>query len=166
MSSFICSAKHFNSIEKNLIDLLKKNDFSIPYNLRDLLPTQYYNPYGLSEEARKRELRPFIDELRQLNVLAVTLQYKDHYQGTLDKEIEDQNTIICDRSKAKELTPLGLYNALRSLNYQIEVEHIQELRPLTMEEETSMRFLDEFTQAIARYIISNLPEDKTNVWTL
>ena len=163
MSSYICDSKHFNSIEKNLIDLIEKDDFYIPYVLKDVLPN-WYNKRKSTVEAIIEELKPLINAIRELNVICVSLQYKDHYKGVLDNEITTQLENNTKKTEIKNLTLHGLYNALRCTKYQIELEHLKELRELTDIEEKSMLFLKEIIISIGKDIISKLPDDKTNTW--
>ncbi|GAC1661487.1 MAG: hypothetical protein NVS9B7_29480 [Flavisolibacter sp.] len=113
---------------------------------------------------KETELTNVIETLRELNVLCVTLQYKNHYIGTLDNEMEEQLTIVKDRTEKKTLSLHGLYNALKCVNYQIEIEHLKEIRELSTREENAILFLDIMMRAISEQIVENLPEDKTHVW--
>jgi Tfp pilus assembly PilM family ATPase len=50
------------------------------------------------------------------------------------------------------------YKALQCINYQLEIEHLKELRHLTAQEELAMELLHEITGEIAMKIIRSLPE--------
>jgi len=167
MSSYICTPKHFNSIEQKIADLINYNsDFYFPYKLRREYPVLYSRTSLPS--AKEEEISKIIDCLRELNAVCVTLQYKDHYKGKLDKEISDQKQILFEGKKEgyKNLTLTGLYNALRCLNYQIESEHLKDLFGLNTEQENALLFIETMTNELAHMIIRELPEDKSNRWSI
>lgn len=168
MSSFICSPKHFNSIEWNLRELFNFKDFNLPYDMQNRYKGIYSDSWQKkSPGAVNKCIREIVDELRKINVLAVSLQYKHHYVGVLDKEIETQTNILLSERNIKPvaLTPHGLYNALNCLDYQIELCHIKELRQLSESEEMAMAFINACKNQLAHYIVSKLPED-INAWSL
>lgn len=169
MSSFICSPKHFNSVEWNLRNLLIYNtrDFYFPYELKAKYPI-LYNRSG-SVEMQENELQAVMDNLRELNAVCVTLQYKDHYIGSLDKEIQTQKDNLLNNRKAIKpavLNTRGLYNALKCINYQIEIEHLKDLFGLNDAQRDAMSFLKEMINALAHHIVSQLPEEKGNNWSI
>lgn len=166
MSSFICTPKHFNSIEAKFFKMLYRGDFYCPYSLKEICP-KWYNKRNWTQEVIEEEIFNHLNTLRELNALCVCLQYRDSAEpGTLDKDIEEQTKITKIKTSIKDLTDLGFYNALRCLFYQIETEHLKELRSLTVEEENAMQFLDIIINVLANYIVGNLPKDKTNTWLI
>ena len=165
MSSYICSAKHFNSIEKKIKDLVQDNDFYLPYSLKSIVP-KFYNKQKNSLDDIFKEIENIINTLREINVLCVSLQYKHHYIGTLDKEIERELIDVKQKTEIKELSIHGLYNALSCLSYQIELEHLKDIRELSSEEKKAIIFLKEFKISICEHIVANLSKDKTNTWCI
>lgn len=158
MSSFICSPKHYNSIERKLIyELVDRGnkELEIPYEIRKSMPV--FTPTDISK---------IVDTIRELNVLCVSLQYKHHYEGVLDNEIETQKLILTDRRECADLTIHGLYNAMRCAIYQIEIRHLKELRETTEQENKAMIFFDEMINKIAHHLVRKMPEDKSNCWSL
>ncbi len=166
MSSYICSAKHFNSIEENLIDNFQfDQDFKYMYDLKELCP-ELYQVSQHSERTIKEKVRELVDGIRRLNVICVSLQYAHHYENVND-EIEEQTKIAFDRSTdTKKLTLLGLYNALRCTYYQIELEHLEKLSENDEKENISYRFLSTMIDFLAHLIVRKLPDDKTNTWEI
>ena len=163
MSSYICDPKHFNSIEKEIKNLSHDINFSIPYSLREICSSWY----SKGEKSKiQLEISNLIDTLRELNVICVCLQYKSHFEGVLDNDIKTQMEIVKSKTSTKHLTLHGLYNALQCLNYQIETEHLKDLFGLNEEQIKAMKFLKEFTICVGAEIISNLPEDRTNSWSI
>jgi hypothetical protein len=162
MSSFICSPLHFNSIEKSIESLLKKRDFNL-YRLKDRFPNMCYRSGN-----ELKELEIIMDNLRVINAVCVSLQYKSHYEGVLDQEIREQTAILIDGKKSgfKNLDNLGLYQALRCLNYQIEIEHLKDLAGLTTDQENAMFFLKEFSDILAHHIVSKMPQLENIGWSL
>lgn len=161
MSSYINSPKHFNSIEHKFHLLANSNEFSFPYSVSSILPN-CYNKNETLIETMERELTDVIDTLRELNVLCVTLQYKDACAVELQAELKFVKT----KTKIKDLTLHGLYNALCCLDYQIELSHLEQTRKLTVKEQSAVQFLKEMRISIAIKLVRSLPEDKTNTWSI
>ena len=149
MSSFICNAKHFNSIESNLIAYVHSSEF---------------NKYSFGQDLTKDDVIKFVDILRELNVMCVSMQYKHHYAGKLDAEIKEQLECVKSRTHTSPLTLLGLYNALCCVNYQIEVEHVEGLCDDLVN--NTMPLLDKFIKDIAQTVVGKLPDDKSNTWEI
>src|SRR5688572_23892936 len=112
MSSFIPSSEHFNSLEAGIIRMLNNKDFSFPYALKDTFPGMYNrHVQGVTE------VKQVFDTLRELTALCVTIQYKNHYQGTLDQEIQEQTAILKqDKRSMVVLTIHGVLKGLQCLN--------------------------------------------------
>jgi hypothetical protein len=157
MSSYIPSPKHFNSVQKALVDLFTGHDFEGPYALREKLPRLFVT--GTVEA----EVEKVVDDLRKLNVLCVTLQYAHHYEGHVNEEIKEETSHLMDnKNNYKYLSVHGLYNALNCISYQIEVEHLTE--PLTGDEQNAMFFLAKMRESLAYHLVRKMPEDKTCRW--
>lgn len=166
MSSFINSAKHFNSIEQKLKRLLRR-DFRGWHSLKDVTPGIYTHwTNGVFTESDEQEITEIINTLRDLSVLCVSLQYKHHYEGSLDAEIATQKKAVRVGTDTALLSLHGLYNALNCVMYQIEIEHLQELRELTKEESKALEFVEKITSAIAMQIVDELPDDSTCTWSM
>lgn len=163
MSSFICDSKHFNSIEAAMHKIASENDFYPSRELGSICPAWYQSK---PKEEVEKEITAIIDTLRSLNVLCVSLQYKHHYEGKLDEEIKKQMMLVKTKTRIKELTHHGLYNALGCLNYQIELQHLEGLRELTPEEKTAMKFMNLIRAEIAMHIVDKLPDDQSNRWSI
>lgn len=163
MSSYICNSKHFNSIERSLIERTYSNQFSFPYSIKDVAPEIYDYKKHL-DEAIKGRICSIVDTLREINVLCVSLQYKHHYVGVLDKEIEGQRMILGDRKESAYLNDMHLYKALQSLSYQIELCHLKELRNLTEAEDNAMVFLKQMIIHLAAVLVSKTDEYQKAPW--
>jgi hypothetical protein len=163
MSSFICSPKHFNSIEKSVIYLTQDSNFYFPYSFKNTFP-ELYDKRHYSQDKIDLKVKQTIDTLRELNVLCVSLQYKHHYPGTLDKEIAEQLEVAKMKDAGQSLTNISLLKQLQCLNYQIETEHLKELRSLTPDEENAMFFIEELKNALAMDIINKLPDYDKSPW--
>jgi hypothetical protein len=161
MSSHICSSRHFNSIEAAALRVIREER----YNTYDLKAVGLYK-YDLTPKDTINVLTGLISSLRDINVLCVSLQHKKHFEGKLDFVIEAGLVDVRHDKKMVTLSDLGLLNALKCLDYQIELEHLTELRPLNQEETKALEFLSLFTNSLAVYICSKLPEDKTNKWSI
>lgn len=165
MSSIICTPKHFYSIERALQEMILSKGLNIPYSLREICPKSYQlNPKDI--KAITSEISTLIDTLSELNVICVNLQYRHKFKGKLNSQIQAEILHVKQRNCFKHLSKLGLYNALGCLSYQIEIEHLLELRPLEEREVKAMEFLKEITIALGQRIITELPEDTTNKWDI
>jgi hypothetical protein len=164
MSSFICSAKHFKSIEETIFNLIRSGGGFVPYSLKEDFEV-LYNQRDYTDEPVLESIRDVINSLKELNVLCVSLQYKHHYEGFLDKEIEEQKVYVNLDEGFKLLTKRGLYNALRCVSYQIEKEHLEEIGGFTDSHRKALLFLDEMVNLLAYIIISEIKqEDPTCNW--
>ena len=161
MSSYICSAKHFNSIQRKLSDSFQfDNNFNYMYDLKDNFP-ELYEVSSLTEREIRDHVKSIVDDLRTLNVLTVTHQYKHLLKQSVRKEIKEQTDIVFNESDdSKNLSVHGLYNALRCLYYQLEVKHVT----MTPRQVKAYNFLQVLIDFLAHYIVRTLPDDKTNTW--
>lgn len=158
MSSFINSAKHFNSVEEAVCNLAYNDQFYLPYSLKTICG-KWYDSRKNTIEAIHEEIKAHFDTLRELQALCVTLQYKHHYPpGTLNAQIEVETEETKQKTEIEPLTIHGIFKALGCISYQIETEHLKELRQLTQKEEDALFFLDELQNSIAHYIVGNTPE--------
>ena len=166
MSSFICSPIHFNSAERKIFNMIRYEDrFTTPYELKEILPKCYEHKH-YSDESIEDELKTIFNTLRELQVVCVSLQYKHHYDN-VDNEISQNIKVLKgDTKTVKHLTPHGLYNALRCINYQIETEHIEELRPLTPEENNAMQFLYDMSNALAHFLVMSMETNEADKWAI
>lgn len=165
MSSFIPSPKHFNSIEKTLHKLYSSSNFFGPSELQSHFLYLHGNAYNAPVYLKHAEISGIIDTLRILSATCVTLQYKHHYEGKLNSEIkEETDYLLNNKDEHTILSYHGLYNALRCVRYQIELQHLEELRPLSGDECCAMFFLNVLIPCIADYSLDQLPEDKTCQW--
>ena len=155
MSSFICSPKHFNSVERAL--------------LRATIQ-QYpeWNLYDGSRDIDKQQalIREHMLTLRELSALCVNLQYKHHHQGELDEVIQADIAELKNASISRELSLIELHKACSCISYQIETEHLEELRPLTGNERTAILFLESIKTKLALHIIKALPEYDKAEWEI
>jgi len=158
MSSFICSPIQFNSIEYYLTQKELGNDPI--YCLRKLAKTA-------NKSATGEEITGFVDTLRVLSVLCISLQYQRHFKNRLDLEIAEQRKKLFSNKKPRVfLNDISAYKALQCINYQIEISHLKELRDLSASEELAMELLHEITCEIAMKIVRRLPEYTAAGWSL
>lgn len=157
MSSFICSAKMFNCVAITLQDLTSSQYFYFPYSLKDAYPALISKGHNSSKHINK-VVNDLVDTLRTINVLCVSMQYAHHYPGTLDAEIKAELEAVFNRSEGKQLSKVALLSQLNCLDYQIEINHLTELRELNIAESNAMLFLKEFTNALAMHIVTNTAE--------
>ena len=159
MSSYICSKKHYASIASNLKTVVKKSQFYFEYDLRKKFPMLEV------KASQDKIIDKFINTIERLNVETFMRQYYSDSEN-IENEIKEQLELLKENVKPIFLTELGLYNALKCSNYQIEIEHIKYVRKLTQDEIDAMFFLTEIISNLAKYICNNLPEDPTNTWSI
>lgn len=166
MSSILLSPKHFNSVENGIKKLAISKQFEFCYAIRK----GYYSKIDrrhYSLETVEKTVSEIMDEIRKLSVLSYHLQYKHDYIGTLDKEIQEWNFILLnDKLISIELTNIQLYSALNCIAYQIEIDHLEELRPLTSNEQNVIAFLELFKTDLLEHIVRNTQEYKDSKWTI
>ena len=161
MSSFICSAKHFNSIEKALNNYFsgsKSSEYSYSFY-------KYLGGNATGDQIREK-IKNFIDTLRELNVMCVSLQYKHHSEGTLDTEISEQRERVYSDNSYKTIDIYGLIKALACVNYQLETENLIEFRPLTESETTALKYLDDLKYDLCYYLVNTSPQYDKGDWEI
>lgn len=107
-----------------------------------------------------------MDTIRELNVVCVSLQYKNEYKGSLDQEIKEQLEYVKTTLDYESLNNVGLYKSLQCLNYQIETHHLRELRELTPEEENALFFINELKTHLAHEIVTGLDSYDKAKWSI
>ena len=109
----------------------------------------------------------FVETLKELQVLCVTLQYRHHYEGRLDAEMQEQREIFkADKSRGNELNVYALSKALRCIRYQIETGHLTQLRELTEMEQTALTLLDDLINDLCSYIVCNAQQYEAAKWEI
>ena len=166
MSSFIHNAKHFNSVEQAFKRLAIDRSFYFPYSFKQCFPVlQRSHDHGFA--TINEEIKQIFDTIREISVLCVTLQYKDYYAGKLDAQIEvEKNDLMSNKKQFKGLNNIETLVALQSIDYQIEIEHLKDLRPLTDQESNALFFIKEMISKLALYIVSKLPETDKAQWSI
>lgn len=165
MSSFICDPKHFNSVEQSLNKLFCYNDrFKYVYELKKDFPVLYQNPKQLIETI-EGQIKAIIDELRYLNIVCVTLQYRSHFDN-LDTEIARQKEIMSSSNDYQELDIMGIYKALNCISYQIETEHLNELGGLNDKQLKAYKFLLTMEDVLAHHLIRSSKTYDSYKWEI
>lgn len=166
MSSFIHTNCHFNSVEKAIqLALAGGTSKDYCYNVKKKLEKLNTSHYGV--DAVWEKVSEYMDEIRKLSSLCVSLQYKHHYEGVLDKEIQEQTAILLgNKSEWVELSDAGLYKALSSMMYQIELEHLKELRELTDTEKQALEMCNILINDIAHDLVRRMDDYENANWRL
>lgn len=126
-----------------------------------------YFPYSLIRQPDKGLiLSNMFNTLRELQVVCVSLQYRHHYDGRLDREISEQLTAVRTSTKVQHLTPSALRRGLQCILYQIEPEHLTELRPLTPDEQGALDLAREIINTIAGYYADQVSEKAGDRWSI
>jgi dipeptidase len=153
MSSFLHSPRHFNSVENAIIELKKKSNSEF---FSDFL-------YNVSD----REIKTVMDGIRELSVNSVFIQYKNHYEN-IDNEISNNiSDIMNNKTQMDNLSPIGLFKAINSILYQIELNTIKQTREVRKAEQDCYNRLIDFKNEISEYIVSNLAEyNEVKTWSI
>ncbi|WP_270561474.1 hypothetical protein [Bacteroides cellulosilyticus] len=166
MSSFINSSKHFASVKKSIITLRYREKDIMKFKIARLLP-ELSVLNSRNQEMAEEKINEIIDTIIDIQVICVCLQYKHHYIGTLDKKIyETQEHIKGNLETGEILSKIALFKAIQSILYQIELEHLTDLRPLSQKEETALKFMDILKEALMYSIIRNLDEYDKAEWCI
>lgn len=167
-NSLLLSAIHFNSVERGIIKLSYDKDFILPLPLSRVFPKWFYmEESGYSKESVENEIKKFFNHVREFSVLCVNLQYADSAKGNLQDKIRSEKTDLLTNSDTfVDLSLIGLLKALESTTYQLEIEHVIQLRQLTPDEQNIMFALLEFAKHLRIMIIRNLQEYKDASWLI
>ena len=165
MSSFVCSANHFNEVEEALRKLiLNKDMFSVGYDVKQYFP-EFFDSRFYTREQTEMTLMAIMTEIRKLNVLTVNIQYSDDGTVLNKKDIEAGYKEVLKKTPIETLSNVALYKALSCIAYQIEWHQITNNRPLTELEEGVRVFLKTIINDVADWIVYNLPEYNEAKWT-
>jgi hypothetical protein len=166
MSSFICSPKHFSSVENSIKHLAYGNNFQFPYSFKEKFPELYERKHYCLNQIEDC-ISEIMDTLRGLTAICVSLQYRKEYAGKLDDEIAEQtNYLIENKWDWTTLSSVELLKAIECLAYQIETNHLKELRNLTEQEENALFFLKEMKISLAFVIVHETPSYKSAKWSI
>ena len=144
MSSYVCPPTHFAAIRTTLRYMLQQGG---ERDRRALWPLvlELQHSDGKSPFSDASEL---VNDWHELNMDSVAIQYRENRDKVADlHELQQAN-------KPGEVLDLGsLYNALRCLLYQIEVETMEGMRPLSQREKQAMDLLERTRNAVA-YVLA------------
>ena len=143
----ILSNKHFSTIENHFVSLMRNNEF-YTYRLKK------YGLYNIPNSQIVQTVKPLFNKLKELNVICVVMQYKEHSKGCVDQEIKSNLEALKHNVKPEIVDNATFYNNLCCLKYQIEIEHIEGLRDDLIFFHT---FLLDLIDVVANYIASKLP---------
>jgi hypothetical protein len=158
MSSFICNPELFNDLESNLSRLGTDQNL---YQIRVALGIKRED----TEKDIKSKVKGIINALKDLNVLCVILQYKHHYKGVVNETIEAERNALNANYRPKVVSLVQLYKHIGCLLYQIEVDHLKELRELTNDENMGLFTIEMVRDAIACTIVENSSEYNEAKWS-
>lgn len=153
MSSFICSPKHFNSLEVSMTKFFTSKDRFYCYALKEKFPI-LYEARRESPEKVAREIVSIVNSLRELNIVCVTLQYASHYEN-IDKEMNEQREYMISDKSYQVLNTVEIYKVLQCTRYQIETDHLDDFGGLNKHQQRAWDFLEIFIPALAEYIVDN-----------
>ena len=156
----------FNSAARVITEAFQSRDFYGPYKFKKIYPALYDKGQPKQIEMQVKKI---INTIRELSVLCVTLQYKNHYSkpGELQAEIEQQLVNVYTGREFQALNIYGLVKVISSILYQIEPNHLEELRPLTSDETNALEFLRELKAAAALNIVEKLPQyESAGAWSI
>jgi hypothetical protein len=146
MSSFLHSAKHFNSIENSLIELKKNNSrTSFCYNVSVI------------------EIQQVMQCYRNFSCVCVTNQYKHHFENVFQELLNAKK--ILENERFVILKPIDLYKAIQSMEYQIEFPHLG--REFTDTENIAILKFKQIKFELANLIIQDLQEyEDSRCWSI
>ena len=177
MSAFIQDAMHFNSIEESLISALNTGKeyqrFYFPYSMKKAFPKLacYITVPMTLQSEREKVIKEQINILRKLNISTFVLKYykrgQENEKEIISKELRSGIFWTTHTKKSRALNPTELAKALSGLHYQIEINYLKEIRPLTEKEKNAMFFLTEMINTVCNYIVSNTKEyEEAKCWAI
>ena len=147
MSSFLHTAKHFNSIEKSLIELKTKE-----------------KSYCFCSNISVIEIEQVMKYFREFSCICVINQYKHHYDDP-QKEIRLSHLALQLDESYLILKPIELYKAISSMEYQIEFSYLG--REFSDSERIAVMKFNEIKLELCDLIISNLSEyQEVRTWSI
>jgi len=160
MSSFINSPKHFSTIKNNLKKVLfySAEPVYLPYSMADKYQKIYNKSYFVEE--REKELDSLINTFAELQAICVNLQYK-HHSENLDLDIKISVEEVKKEIDSERVSNIKLLKLINCAFYQVETEHLTELRQLTKEEKRAFNFVKEIQKALTEHIIYNSEDYKS-----
>lgn len=152
MSAFICSDNHFNSIRKTLKSYALGN-----------LTSEYVYPiiracreYGADPEAM---IDTLIETMYSLNC--------ETYGAKYSEDVSEMVAVGLSKYGGQLLeTPWQLLKALKCLDYQIEIDGLEQYRKLIEPETNSLKLVTQLIGSIQDSIIRQLPEYKAAKWEI
>lgn len=158
MSSFICSSNHFNSVESKLCEIWENKFFRNQETLyfeTSFTKAYAYELYQIADRERAiNTIKRYMNAIRELSVICVSLQYRHHHDGNLDEYIT-ANIKELKTCKAKtKLSYIELYKAIQCILYQIETYHLTSIRALTEDEENALKFFKGLQTEVPQFLIS------------
>lgn len=166
MSSFINSSKHFACIQKSIISLWSQRTSMLEYKIAKIVPELSVNRRS-TREVVEAKLTEIMHTIIDIQITCVFLQYRHHYAGKLDQEIsETKKQIKTNLNNGKALSMPGLLKAIQCMFYQIELEYLTDLRPLSTEEEVTINFFRTLEKALVYEIATHTSEYENSAWSI
>lgn len=122
MSGYILPDIYFSTIETHLINLVENRSTYLGFYLKE------YGFYDKTAEELTKHARTYVENLKLLNVLCVSFEYKNNYVGKLDKKIESYFKINYFEVPPRVITNIQFYTSLKQLNYNIGFHHVKGIR--------------------------------------
>lgn len=166
MSSFINTSKHFASIQKSIMFLWNQKEKIFNYEIAQIVP-EFSIMKGFKRSIVEEKFTEILNTIIDLQVTCVFLQYKHHYIGTLDQRIQETKQEIKENLQLGTLlSKPALFKAIQGVFYQIETEYLTDLRPLSQEEKTALKFLKLLEKRLAYDIASNTDDYVKAQWSI
>jgi hypothetical protein len=159
MSSFICDPEHFASVQAGLIQLQQSNSgHPKPYR------KQWQENISMDDMVAK--VRGYISTLQRLQSTCVCLQYK-HHEGNRPRDIvASVRYYQTGKHRAYSLSMAGIVKGLACILYQIETEHLEEIRPLNDTEKAALEWAKDYKNGLAMYILTQSSEWNKAEWCI
>ena len=132
MSAMVCDDKHYNSLAWAVWSRVLGNRSILVGSAREKLRTE-------------EEIDRWIDTLRDLNHITYALKYPTHGERYEPTQRDRREGYV-------QLSDAGLYKALSCMLYQIELEQLDGIRPMTVEEIRAHQWAEEVQRVSASRI--------------
>lgn len=153
MSSYINHPFHFNSIKKSVRCGMVGfgNDM---YN-KAVHRLRYIENMPETSDNYKTVMVELIEELQNLQILCVNYQYSGFETNNAENDIKTAQQFAKDYTRGTILEGPAIYKGLNCILYQIEIDKLEHIRPLTHREKLAFDIADLIIQGIADWYMQS-----------
>lgn len=157
MSSYINHPHHFNSL-KDSIKLGMSGYGSDCYWSAVYHLEHVHGEIDKGYDSYKTVMVSIIEELQILQIRCVNLQYKGFSTGDAEADTITDIMSAVNYKGSEILEAPEIYNCLSCVLYQIEIGHLEKIRPLTEREKLALKIAELIKTGIASWFMNSRTE--------